>query len=114
MTDQPERPRGGDRQSDDLAPELHNSEQDDGSEQTQTVAEQALTHGSEAFGLEDTEKVTTGEIGGDAQDLVDHMRQMDHGGRIDMDAYRGEPNHDDNVDKYGNQAKVDDLPGDGS
>ncbi len=49
------------------------------------------------------------------QDTVDHMRDMESSGRIDMGAFRGEDNHDDNEDKYGKSAKVDpDLPSDGS
>ena len=47
------------------------------------------------------------------EDLVDHIKQMDRGG-IDMSAYRGEPNHDDNVDKYGKDKKPDGLRGDGT
>ena len=39
---------------------------------------------------------------------------MEQSGRIDMDAYRGEPNLDDNEDKYSESNKVDDLPGDGT
>ena len=42
------------------------------------------------------------------------MRDMESSGRIDMDANRGEPNHDDNVDKYGKPNKPDDLRGDGT
>jgi hypothetical protein len=41
------------------------------------------------------------------QDTIDRMRDMESSGRIDMDAYRGEPNHDDNVDKYGKARKPD-------
>jgi hypothetical protein len=39
---------------------------------------------------------------------------MDSSGHIDMDAYAGEPNHDDNVDKYGEKSKIDKLRGDGT
>ena len=42
------------------------------------------------------------------------MRDMEQSGRIDMGAYRGEPNMDDNEDKYGPDSKEDDLPSDGS
>ena len=42
-----------------------------------------------------------GEEGDSTQDLVDHMRDMESSGRIDMDAFRGEPNHDDEDDTYG-------------
>lgn len=78
-----------------LAPESDNSEQEDEEAQAQTVAEEALVRSTSAEGLSDTEKAKTGEEGEDAQDLVDHMRQMDSSGRIDMSAYRGERNDDD-------------------
>jgi len=39
---------------------------------------------------------------------------MEQSGRIDMGAYLGEPNMDDNEDKYGEESKLDDLPSDGS
>jgi hypothetical protein len=42
------------------------------------------------------------------------MNQMETSGTIDMSAYEGEPNHDDNVDKYGKRAKLDGLRGDGT
>ena len=92
-----------------LAPETHNSEQDDEDTQAQTVADQAnaLRKG------DPTSSVKVG--GGDSQDLVDHMRDMESSGRIDMGAYDGEENMDDNEDKYGEAAKPDpDLPSDGS
>jgi hypothetical protein len=92
-----------------LAPETHNSEQDDEQEQAQTVADQAnaLRRG------DPTSSVKVG--GGDVQDLVDHMRDMESSGRIDMGAYEGEENMDDNEDKYGEDRKPDpDLPSDGT
>jgi len=108
MTDRPKRFEDEGPRTDDLAPEIDNSEQDeDAEEQAQTVAEGALNRGADADELEDSEKVPTGEDTDDAQDLVDRMRQMDSSGRVDMGAYRGEPNHDDNVDKLGPGAKVD-------
>ena len=39
--------------------------------------------------------------GDSTQDLVDHMRDMERSGRIDMGAYRGEDNMDDDDGKYG-------------
>jgi hypothetical protein len=36
-----------------------------------------------------------------SQDLVDKMRDMEQSGRIDMGAYRGEPNLDDEDEMYG-------------
>ena len=78
-----------------LAPETHNSEQDDEQEQAQTVADQAraLRKG------DPTSSVKVG--GGDVQDLVDHMRDMESSGRIDMGAYDGEESMGDNEDKDG-------------
>jgi len=115
MTDRLTRRDEDARRADDLAPETSNSEQDqDADEQAQSVADDALTHAT-APGLGDSEKVSTGEASDDVQDLVDHMQQMDSSGVIDFDAFRGEPNHDDNVDKYGPAAKVDrHLRGDGT
>ena len=96
-----------------LAPETHNDEQDDERDQAQTVAEQAQDPATGS----PTESAKTGEgaaMGSSAQDTVDHMRDMESSGRIDMDAYQGEPNHDDNVDKYGKDKKPDGLRGDGT
>ena len=110
-----ERPRADDeRPSAEEAPELHNSEQDDEGEQTQTVAEDAL-HGMARDGSPlDSVKVRSGIDDDSTQDLIDHMRDMEQSGRIDMDAYAGEENLDDNEDKYGDENRVDDLPSDGS
>lgn len=108
--------QSGERAQADEAPELHNSEQEDEAEQTQTVAQDALDGAARsASPLDSLKDDEPGEIEGDAsQDLIDHMRDMEQSGRIDMGAYRGEPNHDDNADKYGERNKLDDLPGDGS
>jgi len=109
--------RDSEGNDEDAAPELHNSEQDDEGEQTHTVAEEAL-HGEarRASPLDSIKNDEPGEVMDDAsQDLVDHMRDMEQSGRIDMDAFRGEDNHDDNEDKYGEANKIDeDLPADGS
>lgn len=83
-----------------LAPETVNREQDDEASQAQTIAAEAqqADHSSPL----DSEKYGESEILDDStQDLVDHMRDMESSGRIDMDAYRGEPNMDDNAGKYG-------------
>ncbi|MET0587261.1 MAG: hypothetical protein ABWZ75_01965 [Novosphingobium sp.] len=77
------------------APENDNSEQEDEEAQAQTVADEALGRAPTSEGLSDTEKVSSGDDSDDAQDLVDHMRQMESSGRIDMSAYRGERNDDD-------------------
>lgn len=97
------------------APESHNAEQDDRPEQAQQVAAEALGASRAGPGPTEGEKVgESGVMDDAAQDVIDHMRDMEASGRIDERAYDGEPNHDDNTDKYGEQARLDDLPGDGS
>ena len=109
-----DRPRqSSERTDDDQAPELHNSEQDDEQWQTHTVAEDALRGAAREASPLDSEKAPGGELDEDStQDLIDHMRDMESSGRIDMGAFAGEPNHDDNEDLYGEENKLDDLPGD--
>ena len=108
MTDRPDKPQPH-SSSAEQAPELHNAEQEDEQEQTQTVAEEARNKDGETSPL-DSEKVDEeGEVMGDSsQDLVDRMRDMEQSGRIDMTAYRGEPNMDDDEDKYGEPRETDD------
>jgi len=93
-----ERPRDfdGERPTGDLAPELDNSQQSDAG-QSQDVAAEAMNRGT-SDGLHDTAKVKGGLDDVDAQDLVDHMNQMVTSGRIDLSAFEGEPNHDDDDD----------------
>jgi len=109
------KPRDSEGIEEDDAPELHNSEQDDEQWQAQTVAEDALRgEAHHPSPLDSIKPDDEGEIMDDStQDLVDHMRDMEQSGRIDMSAYRGEPNHDDNEDLYGEESKLDDLPSDG-
>ena len=114
MTDRPSSFDGEKRQTSGLAPENNNSEQADRSAQAQTVAEQARNNSLSVLGLEDSEKLESSLNSVDAQDLVDHMHQMERGNTVDMSAYAGEPNHDDNVDKYGKRSKLDGLRGDGT
>jgi hypothetical protein len=104
------------RLSAEEAPELHNAEQDDEAEQAQTLADEALRGGGrETSPLDSVRNEEPGEILDDAsQDLIERMRDMEQSGRIDMSAYRGEPNMDDNEDKYGDENREDDLPSDGS
>lgn len=100
----------------DLAPETHNDEQDDHRAQAQEVSRQAesLTEETESP-TESRKSPTKSDLLGDStQDTIDHMRDMESSGRVDMHAYDGEPNHDDNVDKYGKAAKPDGLRGDGT
>src|SRR5262245_44474851 len=105
MTDRRRKLEGEDRQTEDLAPENQNSEQDDEPSQAQTLADEALGRSSDDFGLEDSEKVPTGDDRDDVQDLVDHMRQMERSGRIDNDAFRGERNDDDEEDLLGEEGE---------
>ncbi|ANU06564.1 hypothetical protein [Paraurantiacibacter namhicola] len=100
----------------DQAPELHNDEQDDHRSQAQEVAAQAQALTEETGSPTESTKSpnSSGLMGDSTQDLVDHMRDMESSGRIDMDAYSGEPNMDDNAGKYGEANKIDrDLPSDG-
>lgn len=88
----------------DLAPETVNDEQEDESAQAQTVADEAMERNTSVLGLEDSKKVPAGDDTDDVQDLVDHMVQMETSGRIDMSAYRGERNDDDDDGLYGDGA----------
>ena len=87
----------------DEAPELHNAEHDDEREQAQAVADEALRGGArDPSPLDSVKPDGEGDVLGDAsQDLIDKMRDMEQSGRIDMGAYRGEPNLDDEDDAYG-------------
>jgi hypothetical protein len=107
MTERPKKFDGEDRQTEDLAPENQNAEQDDESTQAQTFADEALGRSSDDFGLDDTKKVSSGDDSDDVEDLVDHMNQMVRSGRIDNDAYRGERNDDDEEEMYGEDGEDD-------
>jgi hypothetical protein len=83
-------------QTADLPPETVNlSQEEDEQAQSQSVAAAASSESADDFGLEETEKVASDNPDDDVQDLVDHMHDMVRSGRIDMDAYRGERNDDD-------------------
>ncbi len=99
----------------DLAPEMHNDEQDDHRMQAQEVSEEARRTTVTTRMPTESEKGPngTGIFGNPTQDTIDRMRDMESSGRIDMDAYAGEPNLDDNEGKYGKANKVDPgLPSD--
>ena len=109
------KPQSQEMRQSGLAPETHNDEQDDHRSQAQEVAEQAQDVTSETVSPTESIKSdkSSGLMGGSTQDTVDHMRDMESSGRIDMDAYAGEPNLDDNEGKYGKANKVDPgLPSD--
>jgi hypothetical protein len=95
----------------DLAPETVNDEQIDKDEQAQTVADQARGRSPSSYGLDEDSEKAVGSVteDDDTEDLVDHMKQMDRGG-IDMSAYDGEPNMDDNEQKYGHRNIMEDEP----
>lgn len=99
MADDPRKPEAD-------APEARNREQDDEDAQAQSVAAAARREAR----LEDSDKKPTGDEDDDVQDLVDHMRQMERSGRIDMDAYRGERSDDDEDDELGPGGVDDDEP----
>lgn len=94
------------RRPDSEAPEAINREQEDEDAQAQSVAEDARG----ARLQEDSRKTPARGDSDDAQDLVDHMRQMERSGRIDMDAYRGERSDDDDEDELGPGGVEDDEP----
>ena len=97
----------------DQAPEAHNQSQDDEGEQAQTLADEALGRGSD-FGEGESEKPESAGIsdtdGDSTPDLVDTMSQMVSSGRIDMGAFRGERNDDDDEDGLGEQGLEDEGP----
>ncbi len=99
MIDDPRKPEAD-------APEAHNREQDDEEAQAQSVAEAARREAR----LVNSDKKPSGDESDDVQDLVDHMRQMERSGRIDMDAYRGERSDDDEEDDLGPGGVEDDAP----
>lgn len=112
MTD---RSRTPEKRQADLAPETHNSEQDESGEQAQDVAQEARGSTTAESPLDSKKAPGNSNVTDDStQDVIDHMRDMEQSGRIDMDAYRGEPNHDDNEDKYGPARKIDNLRSDGT
>lgn len=95
--------------------ETDNQEQDDADAQAQTVADEARVRTS-GDPSEDSEHGGSGDrtalTPDDTPDLIDRMEQMVSSGHIDMDAYRGEPAHDDEADSSGADAEeIDDADG---
>ena len=97
-------------QDPNLAPEAHNSEQDDEQAQAQTLADEARGRNPGDYGSPtESVKVKSDNLDEDSTpDLIDHMRDMERSGRIDMGAFRGEPNMDDEDDTYGEANRLDD------
>lgn len=93
-----------------LPPEAHNDEQDPAGTQAQDVAEDARREDSRtASPLESTKAGAdeTDPAPDSTCDLIDAMRHMESEGRIDMSAFAGEPNHDDEPDTYGGETTDD-------
>ena len=93
----------------DGAPETFKSEQDDEAAQAQTVSDDAIggiadrasAHESRRGGASNPAQIDPD----DAKDVFDHMNQIERSGRIDMDAYRGERNDDDEPETLGEAAR---------
>ena len=95
----------------DLPPEAHNDEQDPVGQQAQDVAQDAMREGSHTTSpLESTKPESNAydPAPGSTGDLIDEMRRMEGEGRIDMSAFAGEPNHDDEPGTYGGVTTDDD------
>jgi hypothetical protein len=90
---------------DTLPPETYNGEQEDESTQAQTLADEALGRATSGVGDLESEKVLSGDETDGVQDLVDHMKQMETSGRIDMSAFAGERNDDEEAGRYGDAAE---------
>jgi hypothetical protein len=81
-------------------PDLQSSEQYDEDAEAQQVASDAARIGTASFGeSEHGGRANPAQITpDDVEDLVDHMKQMERSGHIDMDAFRGEPESMDDED----------------
>jgi hypothetical protein len=95
----PETPQQGKPPADAPEPDTDrdNAEQDETGSQAQDVAQDALRRPYRDDGeTEHGGKTNPAQIiPDDAQDLVDHMTDMERSGRIDMDAFDGEESMDD-------------------
>jgi hypothetical protein len=80
-----------------------NSEQADAGTQAQDVAADAQARATDP--AEDSERGGHANpaqiIPDDVPDLVERMNEMNRSGRIDMDAFAGEPQMDDEDDAFG-------------
>lgn len=87
-----------------------NSEQAEAGTQAQDVADDAIVRSTDLS--EDSERGGRPNpaqiIPDDTEDLVEKMEAMNRSGRIDMDAYAGEPQMDDEEDIYGQTDSDDD------
>ncbi|WP_285712536.1 hypothetical protein [Erythrobacter oryzae] len=95
-------------------PEAHNDEQDAAGTQAQDVAEDARREDSRTASPLESTKPAANDVDpapDSTGDLIDEMRRMEGEGRIDMSAFAGEPNHDDEPGTYGGET-TDDADGD--
>jgi len=89
------------RPQDEVDPDTNREQRDEG--QAQDVATEARRRGtdrsedSEHGGKENPAAITPDDV----PDVVDKMNEMIASGRIDNDAYAGEPMHDDEEDQLG-------------
>ncbi|SER05095.1 hypothetical protein [Sphingobium sp. YR768] len=87
-----------------------NSEQAEAGTQAQDMAEDARARSTDLS--EDSERGGRANVAqvmpDDTEDLVEKMEAMNRSGRIDMDAYAGEPQMDDEEDSYGPTDKEED------
>jgi hypothetical protein len=93
-----------------LPPEAHNDEQDPVGEQAQDVAADARREDSRTSSPLESTKPDADPYDpapDSTGDLVDEMRRMEGAGAIDMSAFAGEPNHDDEPGTYGGETTDD-------
>jgi hypothetical protein len=91
-------------------PEAHNDEQDPLGTQAQDVAEDARREDSRTTSPLESTKPDANDYDpapDSTGDLIDEMRRMEGEGRIDMSAFAGEPNHDDEPGTYGGETTDD-------
>lgn len=93
-----------------LAPETHNSEQDESGQQAQDVAVDARKDDAGTPGGTESRKAPSpgvDNVAGHETDLVDIMRRMEDTGAIDNAAFSGEPDHDDEPATYRDSGEPD-------
>lgn len=95
----------------DLPSEAHNAEQHDEDAQAQTLADEVLSRRPDLAVGASEQAPSRGDDSGGSPDLVDRMNQMVSSGRIDMSAFRGERNDDDEDGMLGARGLEDDFPG---
>lgn len=88
-----------------------NSEQADSGTQANDVADDARSRATDL--AQDSERGGTPNpaqiVPDDTPDLVERMEEMNRSGRIDMDAFAGEPGMDDEDDAFGDDGDAEDL-----